>query len=184
MFNEKKISKKIDNRGLYIFHTKIKKNSFVKITNPENSKTVIAQVISNKAIYSNFYNSVITQRIVDETYTWFVNLVKERREIGEYVVRQISDGRILTGRQALELNLIDEIGGNNEAKLWLIENKAVNTDLEILIYGQNKNTNFIELSVAKIMDYFNINSSYGNGLKNNLSLINIDGLLSIWQHPS
>ena len=66
LFNEKKISKKIDNRGLYIFHTKIRKNSFVKITNPENKKTVIAQVISNKAIFSNFYNSVITKRIVDE----------------------------------------------------------------------------------------------------------------------
>ena len=66
LFNEKKISKKIDNMGLYIFHTKIRKNSFVKITNPENKKTVIAQVISNKAIFSNFYNSVITKRIVDE----------------------------------------------------------------------------------------------------------------------
>ena len=66
LFNQKKISKKIDNRGLYIFHTKIRKNSFVKITNPENKKTVIAQVTSNKAIFSNFYNSVITKRIVDE----------------------------------------------------------------------------------------------------------------------
>jgi hypothetical protein len=66
LFKEKKISKKIDNRGLYIFHTKIRKNSFVKITNPKNAKTVIAQVISNKAIFSNFYNSVITNRIVDE----------------------------------------------------------------------------------------------------------------------
>ena len=66
LFIEKKISKKIDNNGLYIFHTKIRKNSFVKITNPVNTKTVIAQVISNKAIFSNFYNSVITKRIVDE----------------------------------------------------------------------------------------------------------------------
>jgi len=66
LFNEKNISKKLDNRGLFIFHTKIRKNSFVKITNPENTKTVIAQVISNKAIFSNFYNSVITKRIVDE----------------------------------------------------------------------------------------------------------------------
>ena len=65
LFKEQKISN-IDNRGLYIFHTKIRKNSFVKITNPENTKTVIAQVISNKAIFSNFYNSVITKRIVDE----------------------------------------------------------------------------------------------------------------------
>ena len=66
LFNEKSISKKLDNRGLFIFHNKIRKNSFVKITNPENTKTVIAQVISNKAIFSNFYNSVITKRIVDE----------------------------------------------------------------------------------------------------------------------
>ena len=66
LFKEKSISIKLDNRGLFIFHTKIRKNSFVKITNPENTKTIIAQVISNKAIFSNFYNSVITKRIVDE----------------------------------------------------------------------------------------------------------------------
>ena len=66
LFQQKKISSKIDSKGLYIFHTKIRKNSFVKITNLENKKTVIAQVISNKAIFSNFYNSVITKRIVDE----------------------------------------------------------------------------------------------------------------------
>ena len=35
---DNKISKKIDNRALVIFHKKIKKNSFVKITNPINDK--------------------------------------------------------------------------------------------------------------------------------------------------
>ena len=59
----KKISKKIDNRSLFIFHKKLKKNSFVKITNPTNQKTVIAEVISNKVEFSDFYNSVITLRI-------------------------------------------------------------------------------------------------------------------------
>ena len=63
---EKKISKKIDNRGLYIFHKNLKKNSFVKITNPSNQKTIIAMVISNKAKFSDFYNSVITLRIAEE----------------------------------------------------------------------------------------------------------------------
>ena len=43
---EKKISKKIDNRSLLIFHKSLKKNSFVKITNPVNQKTVIAEEIS------------------------------------------------------------------------------------------------------------------------------------------
>jgi hypothetical protein len=63
---EKKISKKINNKSLFIFHKNLKKNSFVKITNPINQKTVIAEVISNKVRFSDFYNSVITSRIADE----------------------------------------------------------------------------------------------------------------------
>ena len=63
---EKKISKKIDNRSLLIFHKNLKKNSFVKITNPVNQKTVIAEVISNNVKFSDFYNSVITSRIAEE----------------------------------------------------------------------------------------------------------------------
>ena len=63
---EKKISKKIDNKSLFIFHKNLKKNSFVKITNPINQKTVIAEVISNKVMFSDFYNSVITSRIAEE----------------------------------------------------------------------------------------------------------------------
>ncbi len=66
LYKEKKISQKIDNRSLHIFHKKIRKGSFVKIINPTNKKNVIAQVVSNDAIFSDFYNSVITQRIVDE----------------------------------------------------------------------------------------------------------------------
>ena len=63
---EKKISKRIDNRSLSIFHKNLKENSFVKITNPINQKTIVAEVISNKAQFSDFYNSVITIRIAEE----------------------------------------------------------------------------------------------------------------------
>ena len=63
---EKKISKRIDNRSLFIFHKNLKENSFVKITNPKNQKTIIAEVISNKVKFSDFYNSVITLRIAEE----------------------------------------------------------------------------------------------------------------------
>ena len=63
---DNKISKKIDNKGLVIFHKKIKKNSFVKITNPVNDKSIIAKVISNNVQFSDFYNSVITKRIANE----------------------------------------------------------------------------------------------------------------------
>ncbi len=66
LIEDKQINKKIDNSVLGIFHKKIFKNSFVKITNPDNGKSIIAKVISNDAVFSDFYNSVITARIVDE----------------------------------------------------------------------------------------------------------------------
>ena len=76
---EKQISKKINNRSLLIFHKSLKKNSFVKITNPLNGKTIIAEVISNNVKFSDFYNSVITSRIVEElslnVKEPFINLV-------------------------------------------------------------------------------------------------------------
>ncbi len=56
---------KLDQRSLNIFHKNLKKKSFVKITNPINGKSLIAQVISNKEKYSTFYNSVITKRIAE-----------------------------------------------------------------------------------------------------------------------
>ena len=64
--NDNKISKKIDNRSLSIFHKTIKKDSFVKITNPNNQKTIIAKVSSSNVKFSEFYNSVITHRIAEE----------------------------------------------------------------------------------------------------------------------
>jgi hypothetical protein len=58
--------KKIGDRSLNIYHKNLKKNSLVKITNPENGKYLIANVKSNRAKFSNFYNSVISLRIAEE----------------------------------------------------------------------------------------------------------------------
>ena len=64
VYNENLDIKKLNNRSLEIYHKNIKKNSFVKITNPTNERSLIAKVKSNRVNFSNFYNSVITHRIV------------------------------------------------------------------------------------------------------------------------
>jgi hypothetical protein len=58
--------KKIDERSLDIYHKKLKKKSYVKIVNPENGKSLIAKVKSNKVKFSNFYNSILSPRIAEE----------------------------------------------------------------------------------------------------------------------
>ena len=65
IYNENLNIKKLNNRSLEIYHKDIKKNSFVKITNPSNERSLIAKVKSNRVNFSNFYNSVITYRIVN-----------------------------------------------------------------------------------------------------------------------
>ena len=58
--------KKLEKRSLNIYHKYLKKRSKVKITNPENGKFLIAEVRSNREKFSNFYNSVLSQRIAEE----------------------------------------------------------------------------------------------------------------------
>ena len=58
--------KKIEPRSLDVYHKSLKKRSVIKITNPKNGKYLIANVISNKVKFSNFYNSVLSVRIAEE----------------------------------------------------------------------------------------------------------------------
>ena len=66
IYNDNFKSKKLDQRSLQIFHKNLKAKSQVKITNPINNKSLIAEIKSNRVKFSNFYNSVITDRIVEE----------------------------------------------------------------------------------------------------------------------
>jgi len=64
-YDNKIISKKIDERSLIIFQKNLKKNTIVKITNILNNKSVIATVGSN-AIYPLFNNAVLSLRVAEE----------------------------------------------------------------------------------------------------------------------
>ena len=65
IYNSELDIKNLDERSLDIFHNSLKKKSLVKITNPNNNKSLIAEVKSNKVAFSNFYNSVISPRIAE-----------------------------------------------------------------------------------------------------------------------
>ena len=57
--------KEIEPRSLMIYHKTLKKKSMVKITNPVNGISLIAEVKSNKIKFSNFYNAVLSSRIAE-----------------------------------------------------------------------------------------------------------------------
>ena len=65
LIKNKTIKKRIDGREYVILHSFLERNTYVKIINPINSKTVIAKV-KYKTKYPIIYNSVITNRIAEE----------------------------------------------------------------------------------------------------------------------
>lgn len=57
----------------------------------------------------------ILQGVIDNVYAQFVKAVAQGRGIPETQVRRIADGRVFTGQQALQLRLVDQLGGFRDA---------------------------------------------------------------------
>jgi len=73
----------------------------------------------------------VLQSLVMDMYGQFVTMVAAGRHMDPDKVRQLGDGRAYTGRQALQLGLIDAIGGEQEAREWLASAKGVPADLPV-----------------------------------------------------
>jgi protease-4 len=73
----------------------------------------------------------VLQGLVNDMYEQFVGMVASGRHMDPARVRTLADGRAYTGRQALDLGLIDAIGGEREAKAWLAAEKGVPASLPV-----------------------------------------------------
>ena len=74
----------------------------------------------------------LAEEMVQEAKVWFVDLVGQRRQIDPATVPGLTDGRIYSGRQALALKLVDEIGDEKAAKSWLQKERNVAPGLSIV----------------------------------------------------
>ena len=112
-----------------------------------------------------------TQAVIDDTHAWFIGIIAARRDLPEERLQQVSDGRIFTGRQALQLGLVDEIGGRHEAREWLSTTHNISASLPLLkIDRQLVGQGFIEKIVKLI------------GKTTFSERLTLDGLISLW-HP-
>jgi protease IV len=72
----------------------------------------------------------VLQGLVMDMYDQFVGMVASGRHLDVTRVRELADGRAYTGNQALKLGLIDAIGGEHDARLWLAQ-KGVSANLPV-----------------------------------------------------
>ena len=71
------------------------------------------------------------EAIIDDAYTWFLDLVMTRRNLSAERARDLGDGRIYSGRQAIAEGLIDGIGAEPAARAWLDEARGISPELEL-----------------------------------------------------
>ncbi len=69
--------------------------------------------------------------VIADLHDIFVSLVSDRRTMEKDGARQLADGRVFSGRQALDAGLIDAIGGHRDARNWLSENEGVGASLPV-----------------------------------------------------
>ncbi len=69
--------------------------------------------------------------IVDDSFVWFKELVKQRRAMTDPQLAAVDDGRVFTGHQGIDLHLVDRLGGEREAIAWLEQEKSVPKGLKV-----------------------------------------------------
>ena len=108
--------------------------------------------------------------LLQDSFDWFTDLVRERRKLDDATLATATDGRIFSGRQAIKLRLIDALGGERAARRWLADNHDIAKELPI------RNVRWGEYAglIVRTLD------SWGGNLFKNERLT-LDGLLSVWQ---
>jgi protease IV len=117
-----------------------------------------------------------TQAVVDDIYGMFVDMVVERRKLGPDAARGIADGRIYTGRQAVDNGLVDALGGEDEALAWLKKEHGVDDKLPVEDVDIDKPSTAMGV-FGRAM------ARWALGGKMLVSeRLTLDGLISVW-HP-
>ena len=73
--------------------------------------------------------------LIDESHQWFRGLVEDRRGLNGSKLDTVADGRVFTGRLALDLGLIDAIGGFDEAIEYLDSLDSIEAKLPVDTYA-------------------------------------------------
>ena len=95
------------------------------------------------------------ESLVKDSYAWFRNLVQERRGMDAALLERVADGRVFTGRQALELKLVDELGDEKTALAWLVEREERQGDLPVRDYKLDPrigDMNFLRTAACIMLD--------------------------------
>lgn len=126
------------------------------------------------------------EEMVRDSYLWFRDLVGKRRKLEGEALGRVVDGRVFTGRRALELGLVDAIGDEKDAIAWLETEKGIAKGLRVLAYTDQSLTRIPGLTsiVGRVHQLIGIDGdSLAGAARSLIGPDALDGLVSVW-HPA
>lgn len=148
LYNDKIISKKMDERDLIIFQRNLRKGTSVKITNPFNSKTIIAKV-GKKANYPSFNNSVVSIRIskeleidINEPYI-FIEEIRDNASFIAKKAKTFEEEKKVADKAPVDSISVNDLNDTDKKKI----KKKINNEFKYVI----KIADFYYLDTAKQM---------------------------------
>jgi protease-4 len=126
--------------------------------------------------------------LVKDSYAWFRNLVKERRGMDDALLEQVADGRVFTGRQAVELKLIDQLGDEKTAVAWLVAEKKIKSDLPVRDFKLDPrfgDLTFLRTAASITFDALGLSAIARQieqaGVAGAVDQLSLDGMLALWR---
>ncbi len=136
---------------------KISMREFWQNTKVNWDKISIGRNAGMYSIHSPFTESEreLVEASMDHIYDTFLGVVAEGRNMLRKEVRNVAKGRVWTGEQALEVGLVDELGGLNEALDYAAKQAGFNSrkDMNIIILPEPKTP------IEEIMELFSKTAS-------------------------
>lgn len=128
--------------------------------------------------------------LVKDSYAWFRGLVKDRRGMDDATLQTVADGRVFTGRQAVGLKLIDQLGDEKTAVAWLVAQKKVGADTPVRDFKlapRFGDMTFLRATASVALDAIGLGGLARqveqSGVAQAVDRLGLDGMLALW-HPS
>ncbi|HEX7883060.1 MAG TPA: signal peptide peptidase SppA [Afipia sp.] len=128
--------------------------------------------------------------LVKDSYAWFRGLVKDRRGMDDANLQTVADGRVFTGRQAVGLKLIDQLGDEKTAVAWLVAQKKVGAGVPVRDYKlapRFGDMTFLRATASIALDAMGLGALSRqveqSGVSQAVDRFGLDGMLALW-HPS
>ncbi|MEH6726584.1 MAG: S49 family peptidase, partial [Hyphomicrobiales bacterium] len=126
------------------------------------------------------------QDLIDDSYEWFLDLVKERRNFDDATARELADGRVYSGDRALSVKLVDAIGSKEQAKEWLVSEHGLANDIKVIRRDFEEADAPLTLAMRALFVTFAKTIGLSGGDSGFLGVVSapaqLDGLISVW-HP-